>query len=92
MKRLLLISCEVAASFSAGFAQKIKASNVPQVVKNAFMKTYPGQSAKREKEKGNYEAAFKKDGKTMSATFEPNGNFMESETDIIPTIMIPGKI
>ena len=92
MKRLLLILCVVTANFSAGFAQKIKDSDVPQVVKNAFIKSYPDQSAKWEKEKGNYEASFKKDGKTMSATFESNGNFLESETDIRESELPPAAL
>jgi hypothetical protein len=82
MKKLLFIFCVAVASFSAGFAQKIKDADVPQVVKNAFTKSYPGQTATWEKEKGNYEAGFKKEGKSMSATFQPNGTFMESETVI----------
>jgi hypothetical protein len=82
MKKILLIALVLTATLSNSHAQKIKDSDVPQVVKNAFTKSYPGLSAKWEKEKGNYEAGFKKDGKTMSATFEPNGNFLESETDI----------
>jgi hypothetical protein len=92
MKRLLFIFCVTVASFSTGFAQKIKDADVPQVVKDAFTKSYPGQSAKWEKEKGNYEAGFKKDGKSMSATFLPNGNFLESETVIKESELPPAAL
>jgi hypothetical protein len=82
MKKVLLIALVLTAALSNSHAQKIKDSDVPQVVKNAFTKSYPGLSVEWEKEKGNYEAGFKKEGQTMSATFEPNGNFLESEVNI----------
>jgi hypothetical protein len=79
MKKLLIILCFAASTFSAGFAQRIKDADVPQTVKNVFTKSYPGLNAKWEKENGNYEARFKKDGKLMSATFQPDGKFLKSE-------------
>ena len=82
MKTLLCILGIMTVSISAGFAQKIKDADVPQVVKNSFTKSFPGQTAKWEKEKENFEAGFKSGGRNMSATFQPNGNFIESETDI----------
>ena len=59
------------------------AQNVPVAVKNAFAKSFPNTAVKKwDKEDGNYEANFSKDGKTMSATFDANGNWKETETDI----------
>ena len=55
---------------------------MPLAVKASFAKIYPGITAKWEKEDGNYEAGFKKDGNHMSATFQPGGTFMESEIGI----------
>ena len=55
----------------------------PSAVTAAFAKYFPGITAKRwDKEDGNYEANFKKDGKTMSATFNAKGGWLETETDI----------
>jgi hypothetical protein len=63
-------------------AQKLKDSEVPATVKTSFDKIFPGQTAKWEKEDGNFEAGFKKEGKSMSATFQPDGTFKESEVGI----------
>src|SRR5206468_966913 len=59
------------------------AQNVPETVKNAFAKSFPNTTVKKwDKEDSNYEANFTKDGKSMSATFDANGTWMETETDI----------
>ena len=59
------------------------AQNVPAEVKAAFAKSFPNTTVKKwDKEDGNYEANFTKDGKTMSATFDAKGTWMETETDI----------
>lgn len=63
-------------------AQKIDASKVPVAVKTAFEKQYPGTAVKWEKENGNFEAGFKKDGNTMSTLYKANGTMTESEMDI----------
>ena len=82
MKKLLIMTTFVAAIACAASAQKLDASKVPASVKTSFAKKYPGVIAKWEKEDGKYEANFKQDSKTISAMFEPNGTFTESETDI----------
>ena len=58
------------------------AQKTPAAVQAAFTKTFPGITAKWDTEDGNYEANFKKDGKTMSATFDSKGGWLETETDI----------
>ena len=59
------------------------AQSIPTEVKTAFGKSFPGISVKKwEKEHGNYEANFSKDGKSMSATFTAAGVLEETETDI----------
>ena len=62
-----------------GFGQKLNDSEVPATVKATFTKNYPGVVATWEKEKGNFEAGFKKNGRSMSALYEPGGTFLESE-------------
>lgn len=65
----------------AAFAQKIDASKVPGSVKNTFSKSFPGIAAvKWEKEKGNYEANFSRNDQKMSALFDANGAWLETET------------
>jgi len=61
------------------FAQK----DIPAAVQESFKKNFPNVTVKKwEKEDGNFEANFSKDGKTMSATFDAKGAWMETETDI----------
>lgn len=69
----------LAAANANCFAQKV----VPVEVKEAFTKSFPGITVKKwDKEDGNYEANFTKDGKSMSATFDAKGEWLETETDI----------
>ncbi len=76
MKKLVVIAVVFTAI-------NCKAQNVPASVKSAFQKSFPGITVKKwDKEDGGYEANFNKDGKTMSATFDANGNWQETETDI----------
>lgn len=59
------------------------AQNVPAEVKSAFEKSFPNTSVKKwDKEDGNYEANFTKDGKAMSAVYDAAGKWQETETDI----------
>ena len=77
MKTLLLL-IGIAATVSC-FAQ----TTPPASVLEAFKKNFPGVTVKKwDKEDRNYEANFTKDGKTMSATFDAKGVWMETETDI----------
>lgn len=70
-------------AFTLFAATSCMSQNVPVAVKDAFAKNFPGVTAQKwDKEDGNYEANFKKDGKTMSATFDAKGGWMETETDI----------
>jgi len=63
------------------YGQKINASKVPATVKASFNSAYPGVMAKWEKEDGNYEVNFKKDGIAMSVVIQPNGSIIETESD-----------
>ena len=59
------------------------AQTIPAEVKTAFEKSFPNTTVKKwDKEDGNFEANFSKDGKTMSATFDAKGKWLETETDI----------
>ena len=64
-------------------AQKMDASKVPAPVKASFTKNFATvKDAKWEKENGNYEANFQQGGKKMSATFDANGAWLETENAI----------
>ncbi|MCW3106421.1 MAG: hypothetical protein JWQ09_927 [Segetibacter sp.] len=82
MKKLLMFLAIGAISSIAVSAQQLKEGQVPAAAKSAFQKQYPNTTAKWEKEKGNYEVNFKKDGKTMSAVIDKAGTIIETETDI----------
>lgn len=62
-------------------AQKLKQSQVPAAVKSAFTKAYPRTVAQWEREDGNYEVVFKKDGKEMSSVIDKSGKLLETETE-----------
>ncbi|HEX5154754.1 MAG TPA: PepSY-like domain-containing protein [Parafilimonas sp.] len=58
-------------------------NNIPQAVQESFNKKFANTTVKKwDKEDGGYEANFSKDGKSMSATFDANGTWKETETDI----------
>ena len=77
---------------TATFAQKMEASKVPDGVKATFNKSFPGiKDAKWEIEKGNYEANFKQGTEKMSALFDTNGKWLETET-AIPVNTLPANV
>lgn len=68
---------------SCGFAQKIKESEVPAVVKAAFVKAYPKvKDVKWDKEDGAYEASFDLNKADASVLFSADGTIKEVETEI----------
>lgn len=59
------------------------AQTPPAAVTTAFEKSFPNTTVKKwDKEDGGYEANFSKDGKSMSATYNADGTWKETETDI----------
>ena len=68
---------------SYGFAQKIKESEVPAVVKAALAKAYPKvKDVKWDKEEGAYEASFDQNKADASVLFNADGTIKEVETEI----------
>jgi hypothetical protein len=82
MKKLIMMPALFAAITFSACGQKLDASKVPAAVKATFAKQYPGAIAKWEKEDGKYEATFKQGVNELSAMFEPNGTFTESEAEM----------
>jgi hypothetical protein len=60
----------------------IYATAVPTSVKQGFTRQYPGLTPRWEKEDGNYEASFHRNGRSMSVVMSPGGTILETETDI----------
>lgn len=81
MKKIALFALMVLSI--AATAQNINASKVPPAVKDAFGKNFAGiKDVKWEKEKGNYEASFVQNKQQLSALFDANGKWLETETKI----------
>ena len=90
MKKMILVALMLANM--PVFAQKMDASKVPAPAQASFSKSFPGiKDAKWEKENGNYEANFKQDGKKMSALFDTNGAWLETET-VIQVNELPANV
>lgn len=78
--RFILLFSSVAV-FCA--AQKLKEKDVPLKVKEAFAKKFASIKVEEwEKENMNYEAEFNMNKQECSATFDENGNWLETETAI----------
>ena len=78
-KLLLLITLFTGFSFSC-----ISQIEVPANIQDGFSKKFPtAKKVKWEKENDSeFEASFKMDGKTMSANFDNNGTWLETEWEI----------
>ncbi len=63
-------------------AQKLKNSQVPLPAKATFSSQYPNTAGAWEKENGNYEVVFKRDGKEMSAVINAKGKLILTETEL----------
>ena len=82
MKKLMIVAL-LGLMVSQVSAQKIKESEVPKVVKDAFMKAYPAaKDVKWDKEDGSFEASFDLSKKDMSVLLDDMGMIKEVETEI----------
>lgn len=75
----LAIVCCAAAPV---LAQKVDSKEVPAAVKKGLETSMKVKDAKWEKEEGNYEASFKKDGKETSVVLDQAGTVLETEVEI----------
>ncbi len=85
MKKMFLLLLCAATMSNFAFAQDKKISNdqVPGAVSSAFKAKFPTVAdAKWEMEGTNYEACFKQNGSEVSANFDKDGNWLETETEI----------
>ena len=78
---ILIVSCFIFAL--TGYAEKIKEANVPMAVKDKLQAIFPAtKNIKWEKEFGNYEAEFDKNGNEISVLFAPDGQWLQTENVI----------
>ncbi|MVM33671.1 hypothetical protein GO755_26770 [Spirosoma sp. HMF4905] len=83
MKKIMLAG--VAALLAGGlYAQTLKESAVPAVVKSSFTKMFPNaKSVKWSKESATeFEAEFKNGSLTQAANFDASGSWVVTETEI----------
>jgi hypothetical protein len=93
MKSLLLLVCLIFSFATIGCSQKITEKDLPAAVKNAFTTKFPGATdIKWEKEnKKELEANFKTNKADVSANFDLDGNWVETETTI-PASELPAAV
>jgi len=78
-----ILTVFVAFAIGNANAQRIKESEVPAAVISSFQNNFKGIKAERwGKESGNYEAEFDLKDKEASATFAPDGKWIETEVEI----------
>lgn len=83
MKNIIMLFI-AAMSMHYASGQKIKSSSVPAAVKSGFNQKFPNvKKAKWEMETASvYEAEFKQNGEEISANFDANGTWLETETEM----------
>ena len=84
MKKIVYVSVLVLSTISSSYAQKISADKVPAVVSDAFKAKFPTASdIKWEMEdKAEYEVDFRLNNEKLSANFDTNGKWLETEKKI----------
>lgn len=82
MKKLLIVF--IILSTVVAQAQKLKESDVPKSIKDAFAKRFPNmKGVEWSKESATeFEAEFKQTGKEQSANFDQTGKWLVTETEI----------
>lgn len=82
MKKSIFVLAGLMISLVAS-AQKLKESEVPSLVKEAFQKSYKDpKDVEWEKEDANYEVEFETGKTDQSVVYDTNGNVLETEIEI----------
>ncbi|UPT71012.1 MAG: PepSY-like domain-containing protein [Flavobacterium sp. JAD_PAG50586_2] len=82
MKKSVIIVVALVLSTIA-FAQKVKATKVPEIVSKSLLSKYPNaKNVKWDKEENNYEASFESNKIENSVLFNSNGKIIETEVEI----------
>src|SRR6185436_9933151 len=92
MRQLIFVLLCAALLSNSAYAQEIKADKIPSAVSSAFKSKFPAATKTDwEMEDGNYEAEFKMNGEEMSANFDKEGKWIETETEI-KVSALPGLV
>ncbi|RTY88554.1 PepSY-like domain-containing protein [Flavobacterium sp. GT3R68] len=85
MKKIIFMLFAVTVISNTGWSQKLTADKIPATVQAAFKAKFPAATkVKWEKEnKMEFEADFKFNGRKVSAGFDPNGKWLQTETEIL---------
>ena len=90
MKKSILVLAMAFIAISVN-AQKVKEGDVPPAIKASFERAHPTAKAdKWEKEGNNYEVEFTENKIESSADFGPNGQVLETETEIAVSALPKG--
>lgn len=90
MKKSILVLAMAFIALAAN-AQKVKEADVPPAIKAAFVKAHPNAKVdKWEKEGNNYEVEFTENKIESSVDLGPNGQILETETEIAVTALPKG--
>ena len=91
MRKSVIIVVALVLSTIA-FAQKVKASRVPEIVSKSLISKYPNaKNVKWDKEENNFEASFESNKIENSVLFNANGKIIETEVKIT-TAQLPQSI
>jgi len=91
MRKSVIIVVALVLSTIA-FAQKVKATKVPEIVSKSLLLKYPNaKNVKWDKEENNYEASFESNKIENSVLFNANGKIIETEVEIT-TAQLPKPI
>ena len=91
MKKSVIIVVTLVLSTIA-FAQKVKATKVPEIVTKSLISKYPNaKNVKWDKEENNYGASFENNKTENSVLFNSNGKIIETEVEI-STAQLPKSI
>ncbi len=84
MKRIVMMLLLAGVVYSSSVAQKITTDKVPALVTRAFRSTFPQSSQQSWSMEGKtiYEVVFFNGNKKQSATFDADGTWRETETEI----------
>ncbi|MGV3641362.1 MAG: PepSY-like domain-containing protein [Adhaeribacter sp.] len=92
MRKALLIVVLFSLAVTA-MAQRIREKQVPSQALNAFKAAFPtAKNAVWEKEGGNFEVDFLDRQGDISLTFDQEGNLLEFERKIAPSLLPPGVL
>lgn len=81
--RILILGLAFVFFMNYSFAQKLAEIDVPKVVRDNFVKMYPGiKKVKWEKEDGKFEAGFDLKKIETSVVFDDKGDILEVESEI----------